>query len=508
MGIFLKGLAFLRRFPSWCVFFAGGVSFLAFEPFGFWVFAFFCPFVLVWVLSSSDVSLKRSVWLGWLFGVGFFGFGVSWVHVSIHQFGHAPLPLSFLLTALFVLGLALFFIPVAFLFKFLSFQKFPMFSVVVFPSVWVLGEVLRGFLFTGFPWLFLGFSQVGGVLHGFLPVFGSFGVSWLVVFCSAVLWQLGLEPRRLVLWGVLGGVLVCGFGLRFVEWTEPVGDAVPVALVQPSIPQEQKWDPRFFEGIFEQYHALNRRVGPGRLVVWPETALPLVYEQDPAYFSDLSDSMRSRGSSLVLGVVSQADDSGRYFNGVLMLGEGSGVYYKQRLVPFGEYVPFESWLRGVIAFFDLPMSSFVPGSSGQSVLFARVGGEVVSIAPFVCYEVAFSHLVRALAPVADVLLTVSNDAWFGRSFGPDQHLQIAQVRAVEVGRFLLRGTNTGFTAIVNPRGEVVKQLPQFEVGVLSGEVFRYQGVTPFLVWGEWPVWGLCFLVFGVGGFLVFRCRWV
>ena len=189
------------------------------------------------------------------------------------------------------------------------------------------------------------------------------------------------------------------------------------------------------------------------------------------------------------------DDGWLVYNGTLATGTGSGRYTKRRLVPFGDYVPFEDLLRGLIRFFDLPMSGFRPGARHQGPLDVGVGRAAMGI----CYEIAYAELMRLSAVEADVLITVSNDTWFGDSIGPPQHMQIARARALENGRWLLRGTNNGITAIVDHRGRVKASLPQFEPGVLAGEFRIMRGHTPYSRYGDGWLVGLCFagLLLGV-----------
>ncbi len=188
-------------------------------------------------------------------------------------------------------------------------------------------------------------------------------------------------------------------------------------------------------------------------------------------------------TTLITGIPFRPEGQQRYHNSIMALGSGEGVYLKQRLVPFGEYVPLEEQLRGLISFFDLPMSAFSPGPADQPPL--RAGA--FRIAPFICYEVVYPDLVASGARNADLLITISNDSWFGNSIGPLQHLQMAQMRALENGRYMIRGTNNGISAIIDHRGRITARTGQFVEESLSGKVEVMLGETPFSSFGSRPI---------------------
>jgi len=220
------------------------------------------------------------------------------------------------------------------------------------------------------------------------------------------------------------------------------------------------------------------------LIVWPETAVPVLKDQATGYLSVMDRFASERGAALITGVPLRqpnADGEPRYYNALSVVGQGSGDYLKQKLVPFGEYVPLQELLRGLIAFFNLPMSDFARGTADQVLLEAKG----YKIAAFICYEVVYPDFAASLSAQSDILLTVSNDAWFGRSIGPIQHLQMAQMRALEAGRWMIRATNNGITVLIDPFGRITEQLPQFEQGVLYGEVQPMHQLTPYLRWQGW-----------------------
>jgi len=277
----------------------------------------------------------------------------------------------------------------------------------------------------------------------------------------------------------LGGLL-----LQPVSWVkDSVRPAISAALVQPDIPLSVKWDRKAYLDILRLYQDATAAAGDVDLVLWPESALPQYFQNARGFLDPIAEQLEQRGSALITGIPWRDAPNQRYFNSIVSLGNGEGVYHKQRLVPFGEYVPLESWLRGLIEFFDLPMSSFSAGPKEQELLTA-LG---LRVAPYICYEVVYPDLVAKSAAAADFLVTISNDSWFGTSIGPIQHLQMAQMRALENGRYLLRGTNNGVTAIIDHRGDIVTQVPQFTNTTLFGTVQIMEGKTPFTRLGSAPV---------------------
>ena len=449
---------------------AGALLPFGLAPYDLWPLTLVSAAGLYWVLTRRGAKPLRD---GWLFGVGKYGLGASWIYVSIHEYGDAAPPLAVFLVALFVAGMALF--PAAAAWLFVRFR--PTHATVVaiwFATVWVLLEWLLTWFLTGFPWLFVGYAMLDTPLEALAPIGGVLLVSFSAVLTAACLvcW------RRWTSWTVAALPWIAAWLIAGVAWT---GSGAPhrVALVQGDIPQDIKWQPDAGM-IFERYASLSAPFWDRDLVVWSEG----VFYTGAAGAREFLSAMSARaGGALVLGVALRDDAPAgvRYFNAALARGAGSGIYRKQRLVPFGDYVPFEAALRGLIGFFDLPMSVLSPGGPGQPPL---RGANGIRLGMAICYEIAYPELVREQASDADALITLSNDTWFGASIGPLQHLQIARMRALENGRYVLRATNNGVTAIVDEQGRITARLPQFEPGVLAGVFRSSTGRTPFSRFGS------------------------
>jgi apolipoprotein N-acyltransferase len=290
-----------------------------------------------------------------------------------------------------------------------------------------------------------------------------------------------------------------GWQLRQAQWVAPASAApLTVGIVQANIPQELKWQRQYYEPSLALYESMTEPLLGRDIVLWPESAIPNYYQRAQQFLEPLAQRSREQGTALITGIPWRREGSEAYFNSIVAIGEGSGVYHKQRLVPFGEYIPLGHWLRGLIDFFDLPMSAFTPGAANQAPLLAHD----FRLSPFICYEIVYPELVRNYARQADLMITISNDSWFGASIGPLQHLQMARMRALENGRYLIRATNNGISAIIDERGKLVVSSPQFERLNLTGEAQVMLGATPFSRIGSSPIVILCFLllalVLGVG----------
>ena len=465
---------------------AGALLPAALAPFDVWPLAVLCPLALLALLvrlGPAAAALRA-----WSFGVGLFGTGASWVYVSIHQYGSAPVPLAAFLTLLFCLGLALF--PALTFWAWARWLRARPGGVLFgFTAAWVLGEWWRGWFLTGFPWLYAGYSQLEGPLAGWAPVLGVLGIGLILAFTAAASyltltrWRGG--PAALAASALLW---TAGPLLERIGWTEPTGEPLSVAMVQGNIAQELKWEPGQLEAILDTYVAMSEPLWGNDLLVWPEAAVPAYLDLVVDRLAPLAARAVASGSTLLLGIPTRDANAAKRrgfdaFNSIAVIGADSGLYHKRRLVPFGEYVPLESWLRGLIAFFDLPMSSFSRGPAAQAPLV--VHGQ--RVAPSICYEIVYPDLVGAGARDAGVLLTVSNDTWFGASIGPLQHLQMARMRALETGRPLVRATNNGISALIDARGRITVRGGQFTQEVIRGEVQPTTGLTPFARWGSWPL---------------------
>jgi len=423
---------------------------------------------------------------GWVFGLGLLGFGIAWIRISLNQFGNLDAPLAWLLTLLFIAAMALYFGLAGWLLRRLRTESLWLDYALLFPSLWALTEWVRGWFLTGFPWLSIGYSQIDSPLAGYAPLLGVYGLSWLTALSAGLcLLAYGRGGRqRLAPLLLLALVWLGGAALKQVSWTGLSDEPLRVTLVQANIPQSVKWDPDRLLPTLRAYLALTHEHWASDLIVWPETAVPeFEHRVRDSFLEPLGEKAAAEGAELILGLPVMDLESGRYYNAVASLGSVSDRYFKRHLVPFGEFLPLKHWLGPLVELFDVPMSDFSAGDARRPLL--RVGDG--SVGASVCYEDVFPEEVIEALPDARYLVNVSNDAWFGDSLAPHQHLEIARMRALETGRFLLRATNTGISAILGPDGAVLSSLPLDKEGVVTGVIRSAEGSTPFSRWVNLPV---------------------
>ncbi|MGB9430504.1 MAG: apolipoprotein N-acyltransferase [Gammaproteobacteria bacterium] len=464
----------------------GALTVLAFAPFGWYPLAILTLATLFWLLNG--VKVRRAFWRGFVFGVAEFSFGLYWLYISIHVVSGAPVWLTLLVIAVVVMVMAAYGGLVCALGVWLAPRSGTLRWVLVLPALWVLLEWLRGWLLSGFPWLSLGYSQISSVLKGYAPVLGVYGVSLAVALCAGLLLSLlaaGARVRaRFVCLIALAAVWIVGGVLAAVSWTQPAGAPIGVSLMQGDIPQTLKWDPQEFLPTLERYRRLTEAHWDSRLIIWPEAAVPeYADEVRQDYLDPLEAEARKHGTDMLIGVPTENLVTGAAYNSVISLGSHDGVYHKRHLVPMAEYFPAPAWVTRWLESMDLPYSSFTAGAARQPLL--QVAGYPVGIS--ICYEDAFSNEIMRDLPQAAFLVNVTNDAWFGDSIALPQHFEISRMRALEAGRYLLRATNTGITAIVNPAGGIVKTLAVDKVGVLTAEAPPYSGSTPYVRVGNMAV---------------------
>ena len=461
-------------------------------------------------------STKQALIIGLSFGFGLFIAGLRWVHVSLDNYGGLPIVVTLLLLVLLALYLALY--PALACYVFTRFKhKSPLINVMLFTSAWVVSEYLRGVVLTGFPWLSLGYSQTQGIFSGAAATVGVLGLTGIIcLLASLSFYSLTGHIKSVILLCIVSSLgYICANQSTIITQDESVN----VALVQGNIKQSAKWDAQAMWPTITRYMDLTREHFDSDVIIWPEAAMPAVEGWVRDYLKLMDSSASFNDSAIITGIIGRAPKKNispqalskppsphnhDYYNAIMTLGNAtnkrdiSGIYqpehtnryYKHQLLPIGEFVPFESLLRPLAPLFNLPMSSFTRGDAVQPNLVARG----FKFAPAICYEIVFGELLRAnMKPDTQFLLTISNDAWFGQSIGPHQHMQIAQMRAIELGRPLIRVTNTGISAIVDTTGKIVHQLPQFEEGVLRANIHVVTGDTFFYRYGQMP-WVILFSV--------------
>ena len=483
------------RLPMLFAALAGGLSLLSFAPFGFWPLQFFL-LAFVFYQVGMDTSVRRAAWIGWAFGLGWSVAGMHWLYIAITRFGGLPAPLAALAILLLGAYMGLFSslaIGTAAWLRRRWSLPVPAFLLLVLPVCWGVSEWMRGWLFTGFPWASSGYAHNGAPLSGYAPVVGVYGVGVLVALCAACLTMLTQRARWPAL-GLFAAILAAGFGLRQVDWTAAYGQPLKVRLVQGNVAQDEKFDPVHIRDAIDLYHDLIT-AAPADLIATPETAVVLYpYQLPPDYLPALAAFSRNSGSAILLGIpfAASVDDAvNNAANSVIGFKPDGGSYRfdKNHLVPFGEFVP--PGFRWFVDMMAIPLGDFKRGGAVQAALPVKDQW----VLPNICYEDAFGEEIalqlRSARQPATMLLNSSNLAWYGDSVAIPQHLQISQMRAIETGRPMLRATNTGATAVIDPHGAVVAALPAGQRGVLAATVQGMRGTTPYIACGN-----LLFLLLG------------
>ena len=468
---------FQRYWGDFFAFGAGVLFTLAFAPFNYAYLAILALSLLF--ACWQNISPRRALLRGYLFGLGEFGLGVSWVYVSIHDFGGAGIASAGALTTLFVAFWAVFPALAAYLCAKLTNIN----RVLLMPVIWLLVEYLRGYwVLDGFPWLLAGYSQLETPLAGYVPVIGVYGTGFLVALSASFILFFA-QYKNVKIAGVLVVLWVIGGYLQTVQWTEAIGTPIKVALIQGNITQDKKWLPENKINTLRLYKTLTEQHWDAKVIVWPESSIPAyLSEVNEIFLMPLNQLAQQHNTDLIVSLPIDSA-SGERYNAAMTLGSHIADYRKKHLLPFGETMPWQPLSGFILSQLKLRLGDFTAGASNQPLLSAGGYSFITSI----CYEDVFGdYAIKGLENAA-YLINVTNDGWFGDSIEPHQHLQMARMRALETGRFLLRSTNTGLTAIIAPNGSIIQQLPLFEVAVLSDNIIPMRGLTPYAKIGDAPI---------------------
>jgi apolipoprotein N-acyltransferase len=478
---------------------AGALLAVSFAPLNWWPLAVLAPALLMWLWQ--DASPREAARLGFWFSFATFAAGTYWLYTSIHGFGGAPIWLAFALMLGLVGIMGLYHAALGYgVARWLP-RTGALRWLLALPSAWLLIEWWRGWFLSGFSWLSIGYSQTDTWLAGFAPVAGVYGVSAVVLVCAGALTALACGTVRVRLIALVTLAIVWGTGAALYQrsWTHPSGAAVSVAVVQGAIPQDEKWQESNHDTTLQLYQTLTEQVLGTQLIVWPESAPADIANDIMPYISNLYGEARAHGSSLVMGVLRAEEDPGqpasaRYYNSVLALGDKTGWYDKSHLVPFAEFFPVPRFVRSWLRLMSLPYADFTRGKEDQPPLPAAG----LLLGTTVCYEDAYGSSMLSVLRTADALVNVTNDAWFGHSSARYQHFQIARMRAIEAGRYMVRAANDGVSGVIGPHGEVIAQAPEFVAVALVSRIVPYTGLSPYAHVGNWLVVSLATLALAYG----------
>ena len=459
----------------------------------------FAPFYLfpATIISTAGIcylwqkaaSPRTALILGFSYGLGLYCVGIYWIYIALHTFGNMPWWFASFCTFCLCAFMALFVALVGWLSKKLGFL------LISAPVLWALSDWIRSWIFTGFPWLTLGYSQVPhSPLAGFMPIVGVYGVSIITAFFAALI-AAWFATSQSMIWkrnsiAALTLILVAGMLLKAVEWTSPIGAPFSVALVQGNIPQDIKWSPESAQGTIDQYLSMAN-ASKAQLIVLPETALPVIVSQlNPSVTGALTAHAKQNNGDILIGMVEYNESTQEYFNSAFSFGSApTQVYRKNHLVPFGEFIPLKQVFGWIYRdWLNIPLSDLSHGGTTQQ----PISLDHQKVAVNICYEDVFGDEIIHNAADSTLLVNISNDAWYGRSIAAYQHMQFSQARALETGRYMLRATNTGATAAIDQHGYVLAHAPHDTKTTLNVSAQSYAGSTPYVRWGNWPFIVFCF----------------
>ncbi len=475
---------------------AGILYTLAFSPFDFSIFAFIA--LALFRLSIFQLTVKKAILRGFLFGLGIFGSGVSWVFVSMVVNEQVSFVMPILMTLFYCSFWAIF--PAISAYFFTILQNNNKFDWLIFSCVWILVEYIRGeWILNGFPWLQVAYSQLDTPLSGYVPMLGVYGTGFVCVVMATLLAELWLGKQLrgqcLVIIVVL---LVSGVIFNSVHWTNVFSDTIRVTLIQGNIAQKDKWAIENRNITLKQYYDDSAAHWDSDVIIWPETAIPAYYaDVKEDYLIPLEQEAIQNNTDIITSLP-YTDEASKLYNSVLVLGEKPGMYKKIHLLPFGEYLPWQPVSGYVLGLMDIRLGKFSAGAINQPLLEVAGHHFITSI----CYEDAFGEQSIRYIEQARFLVNVTNDSWFDGSIEPYQHLQIARMRALESGRYLLRVTNTGVTAVLSEKGKIIKQAPLRQRYTITADIPPMSGLTPYSRMGDKPV--ILFLLLVMIGFTVWK----
>ena len=465
----------------------GALSVLGFAPFYIFPIPIFAIAGLcyLWLKTSTPAG----AWLlGFSYGLGLYCAGIYWIYISLHDFGGMPWWFAGFSTLCLCAFMALFVGLVGYFGKRLGWLWLSI------PVLWGLSDWIRSWIFTGFPWLTMGYSQVPhSPLAGYMPLVGVYGVSVIAVLVAALIAVWLTKPSLIFKRNSIAAftlIIVAGNVLKIVEWTTPIGAPISVAFVQGNIAQDTKWSPEKAQSTIDQYLSMAK-ASTAKLIILPETALPVISSQlDPNVKSALTAHAKQNNGDIIVGMVEFNENTNEYFNSALSFGSApTQIYSKNHLVPFGEFIPLKQVFGWIYRdWLNMPLSDLSRGGTQQKPM--NLVGQKVAVN--ICYEDVFGEEIIHQLPEATLLVNISNDAWYGKSYAAHQHMQFSQARALETGRMMLRATNTGATAAIDPKGYVLAHAPHDVQITLDVTAQGYTGSTPYIRWGNWPFIVFCF----------------
>ena len=469
--------------------FLGLLFSLGFAPNDLWFISLLSLTCLHFLIQEA--SKKELFYIGYSYGFGVWSLGISWLYVSIYFYGNLSFITSLALTIIFIAILSLYLGATLLLYYYLRLNS--KFSIIFsLPLAWIVVEYLRSILFTGFPWLISGTMLADTLIDGWTPIIGAQGNTFLLLLLSSLLFLIikDLKKLRNALLPLTFFILlfISSFSFKQIEWTSLSG-SIKASIIQPNLELEKKWST---EGILETKNMMEMAIEnaeEGEVIVFPETALIFSQNEIKDWIAYIDYKAEQKQITLITGII-EREEASKVRNRILGLGTENWHYDKVKLVPFGEFIPFEGIAGKFFDILGLKLTNTVPGKLINSI---KAGN--IRISPSICYEIAFPELIRKTASESNLLVTISNDTWFGSSYGPIQHLEIAQNRALEHKKAILRSTNSGISAFISNNGKILEKQGYFEDKMLKKQVNLYEGKTFYAKYGNLPLYLILSVIF-------------
>jgi len=469
--------------------FLGLLFSLGFAPNDAWFISVFSITCLHFLIQGTNK--KELFWIGYSFGLGLWSLGISWMFVSIYFYGNIGFILSIFLTLIFIGILSIYYGVTLFLYYYL--RSSSRISVIFsLPIAWIIIEYLRSILFTGFPWLISGTMLADTILDGWTPIIGAQGNSFLLLVLSSLLFLFISEFKKYKT-ALLSGtfillLLFSSFSLKNIEWTS-LERSLNASIMQTNLELDEKWSTKGVAETKNMMQVALDNAEEGEIIVFPETALIFSENEIKDWLDYINLKAELKEVTLITGIV-EREESFKVRNRILGLGMANSHYDKVKLVPFGEFIPFEAQTGKLFDILGLRLTNTIPGEQINTI---NAGN--IRVSASICYEIAFSDLIRKTALESNLLVTISNDTWFGSSYGPIQHLEIAQNRALEHKKTLLRSTNSGISAFISRNGEIIEKQGYFEDKLLKKEINLYAGETFYAKYGNLPLFIILSAIF-------------
>lgn len=486
----LKTLKILNK-PHLLALVTGMLFPLSLAPFHLPIALFVSASILFLLLQN--VSVKKAMFIGFFYGLGSMGVGVSWVYISIHDYGHLHAVFALTITILFICFLALYSSIMAAIYVLLKPSKLQLLSALFFSVNWILFEVIRSTLFGGFPWILTAYSLVDTSFKYLIPVTGFYGTGLIAIFtscCFTLVLVPSVKNKSLIL-AISIGLLIMPLTLKSMEWSTDLGEEVTVGVIQANLSMKDKWDDALFYQLVTHYYKESEKLaGKNQVIIMPESAIPVPTSYIDDYIESLDILALKNHSSILFGtLLANSNSENQFYNAMLGVGHAKGTYAKQHLVPFGEYIP--SMFEKIIVLFGLPASDLLKGDSNQALI--QVNNN--AIASLICYELAYPSLLKNQLPDAKWIVSISDDGWFGHSFAMFQQLQMAQALSILTSRYQVVANNDGLSSVIDHKGRIIESLPPYTQGTLESKVRPMSGTTPWIKISDFPAYILIFMVF-------------